>query len=232
VSVDLAATADDTYLFANDQEQYGYLGAKWLFETMNGTGTVLYMRGAAGASADTDRDAGFKRALADYPGITIGQEVFTNWDQATGVQQVNDYLATGQALDGIWTSGIDNVIVDALQTAGHAFVPIVGADNAGFVSQLLDSTTYPGLVGAAVTNSAAVGGAGVDLAIQILDGGTTANVQTVPVVWDNVTDAGKAALTAAFDPDIINKSDLWPLVYSLSPYTQYTKDQIIACADV
>ena len=231
VAVDLASTAANTYLFANDQEQYGYLGAKWLFDAMKGTGTVLYMRGAAGASADTDRDAGFQRARAEYPNIKIGQEVFTNWDQATGVQQVNDYLATGQALDGIWTSGIDNVIVDALQTAGHAFVPVVGADNAGFVSQLLDSTKYPGLVGAAVTNSAAVGGAGVSLALQILEGQEPAQAKnlTTPVVWDNVTEEGKAALASAFDADIIKKSDLWPLVYALPPYTSYSKEQIIAC---
>jgi ribose transport system substrate-binding protein len=231
VAVDLAATAPDTYLFANDQEEYGYLGAKWLFETMKGTGNVLYMRGAAGTSADTDRDAGFQRAKAEYPDIKIAQEVYTNWDQATGVQQVNDFLATGQALDGIWTSGIDNVIVDALKTAGHAFVPIVGADNAGFVSQLLNPTDYPGLVGVAVTNSAAVGGAGLNLALQILDGNEPAQAQnlTTPVAWDNVTEEGKAALATAYDADIIAKSDLWPLVYALPPYTTYSKEQIIAC---
>ena len=40
-------------------------------------------------------------------------------------------------------------IVDALKTANHDVVPIVGADNAGFVTQLLNET---GLEGAAVTN--------------------------------------------------------------------------------
>ena len=47
------------------------------------------------------------------------------------------------------------------------YVPIVGADNAGFVTQLLNE---PGLKGAAVTNPASIGGAGVTLALQILDG--------------------------------------------------------------
>jgi len=36
VAVDLAVTAPDTYLFSNDQEEYGYLGAKWLFEQLGG----------------------------------------------------------------------------------------------------------------------------------------------------------------------------------------------------
>ena len=69
--------------------------------------------------------------------------------------------------DGIWTSGIDNVIVDALVESGAPLVPVVGADNAGFVGQL---NSVEGLKGAAVTNPGSVGGAGVTLALQILDG--------------------------------------------------------------
>ena len=53
------------YVISNNQEEYAYLGAKWLFQQMGGKGEVLYMRGAAGASADSDRDKGFKRALAE-----------------------------------------------------------------------------------------------------------------------------------------------------------------------
>jgi ribose transport system substrate-binding protein len=227
VAVDLGVTQPNTYLYSNDQEAYGYLGAKWLFQQMGGKGAVVYMRGAAGTSADTDRDNGFKKAMAEFPNITIAQEVFTDWNQDKGAQQISALITSGKPFDGIWTSGIDSVIVDALKTNGHPFVPIVGADNSGFVNQLL---TEPGLVGAAVTNSAAVGGAGVDLAIQILDGKTVqAKNLTTPVVWDNVSDQGKAALKAALDQDIVNKNAFWPLVYTLPPATSYTKDQILAC---
>ncbi len=44
-------------------------------------------------------------------------------------------------------------------TAGVELVPVVGADNAGFVNQL---GTVEGVSGAAVTNPGSVGGAGVD----------------------------------------------------------------------
>ena len=71
------------YNLSNDQEQYAYLGAKWLFEQMGGKGDVVYMRGIAGHPADTDRDTGFKKALAEYPGITVAKEVVTKWDPAT-----------------------------------------------------------------------------------------------------------------------------------------------------
>jgi ribose transport system substrate-binding protein len=225
VAVDQAVTEESTYVVSNDQEEYAYLGASWLFETIGGSGDVVYMRGIAGAAADDDRDAGFQRALEEYPDINVVFESHTNWDQATGVQQFTDFVATGDNFDGIWTSGIDNVIVDAMIEADVDLVPIVGADNAGFVQQLLE---VDGLVGAAVTNSAAVGGAGVTLALQIL-GGDEPDEQvtlTTPQIWANDNEEGIASLEEANDPDI---EPTWPLQYSLEGWTDYSKEQIVAC---
>ncbi len=225
IAVDQAVTDPDAYLMANNQEEYGYLGAKWLFEEMGGEGGVVYMRGAAGATADTDRDRGFRRALEEYPGIEIVQETQTGWDQATGVQQLNDFLATGTEFGGIWTSGIDNVIVEALKTAGEDFVPVVGADNAGFVQQLLNEE---GLTGAAVTNPASVGGAGVTLALDILNGDPPAEqaVLVDPVVWENTSPEGIEILEEANDPDI---DPTWPLGISIPDFTTYSKEELLAC---
>ena len=167
VAVDQAVTEPSAYVISNNQEEYAYLGAKWLFEQIGGKGNVIYMRGAAGASADSDRDKGFKRALAEFPDIKVVHEVFTGWQQDQGKQQILDFIATGAPFDGIWTSGIDNVIVDALVESDVPLVPVVGADNAGFVGQL---SSVEGLKGAAVTNPGSIGGAGVTLAVQILDG--------------------------------------------------------------
>jgi ribose transport system substrate-binding protein len=225
VAVDQAVTEPSAYIISNNQEQYAYLGAKWLFEQLGGKGNVVYMRGAAGASADSDRDKGFKRALAEFPDIKVAHEVFTGWQQDQGKQQILDYIATGVPFDGIWTSGIDNVIVDALVESGAPMVPVVGADNAGFVGQLL---TVEGLKGAAVTNPGSIGGAGVTLALQILDGQKPAE-QTVlvePELWENVTEEGKAKLNAAADPSL---SPEWPVSISIPNWTTYTKEQIVAC---
>lgn len=225
VAVDQAVTEPSAYVISNNQEEYAYLGAKWLFEQLGGKGSVVYMRGAAGASADSDRDKGFKRALAEYPGVKVAHEVFTGWQQDQGKQQILDYIATGVPFDGIWTSGIDNVIVDALKESQATMVPVVGADNAGFVGQL---NSVEGLKGAAVTNPGSIGGAGVTLALQILEGKKPAQ-QTVlvnPEIWDNTTDAGKAKLKGAADPSL---SPEWPVSISIPDWTTYTKDQIVAC---
>jgi ribose transport system substrate-binding protein len=225
VAVDQAVTEPSAYILSNNQEEYAYLGAKWLFEQMGGKGSVFYMRGAAGAGADNDRDKGFKRALAEYPDIQIAQEVFTGWQQDQGKQQMNDILAAGVPIDGVWTSGIDNVIVDAFVESGAALVPIVGADNAGFVAQL---ATVEGLKGAAVTNPGSVGGAGVALAIQILEGQMPAEktVLVNPVVWENTTPEGMDTIKAAMNP---NLSPEWPVSVTIPGWTNYSMDQIIAC---
>ena len=224
VAIDAPVTAPGAYNLSNDQEQYAYLGAKWLFEQLGGKGAVVYMRGIPGHPADTDRDKGFKKALAEYPGITVAKETSTEWDQKKGTDQINEILAAGTKFDGVWTSGIDNVIVDALVEAKH-IVPVVGADNAGFVKQLL---TVEGLKGAAVTNPAAVGGAGVVLADQILNGKAPAdhNVHVTPDLWENVTPEGKAKLTAAADPSL---PAIWPLGLTVKDWTTYDPAAVKAC---
>jgi ribose transport system substrate-binding protein len=225
VAVDQAVTEPSAYILSNNQEEYAYIGAKWLFETMGGKGAVVYMRGAAGAGADNDRDKGFKRALAEFPEITVASEVFTGWQQDQGKQQINDLIAAGTSFQGIWTSGIDNVIVDALVESGAPMVPVVGADNAGFVGQL---SSVDGLVGAAVTNPGSVGGAGVALALQILNGTMPAEktVLVDPVLWANNTDEGKALIAAGQNPSL---SPEWPVSVSIPGWTTYSMDQIIAC---
>jgi ribose transport system substrate-binding protein len=225
VAVDQAVSEPSAYILSNNQEEYAYLGAKWLFEQMGGDGGVVYMRGAAGASADSDRDTGFKRALAEFPNVEVVHEVFTGWQQDQGKQQILDFIATGIPFEGVWTSGIDNVIVDAFVENDVPLVPIVGADNAGFVGQL---NSVEGLTGAAVTNPGSVGGAGVALAIQILDGQAPAEktVLVDPELWQNATPEGAAQLEAAADPSLDPE---WPVSITIPGWTTYTKEQIIAC---
>jgi len=240
VSVDAFVTDENTYNLYNNQIEYAKLGARWLFEQMGGEGNVYYMRGFAGHPADTDRDIGFKEVLAEFPNITIlpnDDGVHTGWDPATTTQLINDYLASGQYDDtqGIWTSGMDSQVVDAIKAANKPFVPIVGADLGAFVAQLLDEENFAGLEGAAVTNTAAVGGAGIGLALKLLNGETVetdpsaSQPNTVlldPVVADNVTDEGRSLLESwqvdGLDP-------LWPLGLQIEGYTSYTPEQAVAC---
>src|SRR5690606_19038867 len=134
------------------QIEYARLGAEWLFEQLGGEGNVYYMRGFAGSPADSDRHIGFQAALEGYPGITVLPTIegeHTGWDPATTNELINAWISSGQIsdTDGIWTSGMDSQVVDAIDQAGLDQVPIVGADLGAFVTQLL---TMDGLEGSAV----------------------------------------------------------------------------------
>jgi ribose transport system substrate-binding protein len=241
VSVDAYVTDANTYNLYNNQVKYAELGAKWLFDQMGGKGSVYYMRGLAGHPADNDRDIGFKNVLKDYPNIKVvpnADGVATGWDPATATKLINDFFPSGQydTIQGIWTSGMDSMIVDAIKNAGKKFVPIVGADLGAFVKQLLDPVGYPGLKGVAVTNTAAVGGAGVALALKLLNGETVTTdpsakqpntVLLDPVAVDNTTDAGKTQLKAW--QSVPGLDPTWPLGISIANFTTYTPDQAIAC---
>ena len=241
VAVDAYVTDPDTYNLYNNQIKYAELGAKWLFDQIGGKGTIYYMRGIAGHPADTDRDTGFKNILKDYPDIKVlpsADGVATDWAPATATKLINEFIASGQydTIQGIWTSGIDSEVVDAIKAAKKPFVPIVGTDRGSFTAQLLDATGYPDLKGAAVTNTAAVGGAGVALALKLLKGeavetdpsATQPNtVLLVPVIADNLTDAGKATLDSW--QSVPGLTPTWPLGLEIPGWTTYTPEQAVAC---
>jgi ribose transport system substrate-binding protein len=180
------------------------------------------MRGIDGVPADTDRDNGFNEALANFPDIEIAAEVFTGWDPSVGAQQALDLITT-QQIDGIWTSGIDYTVVEQFQAADKPYVPIVGADNNGFIQQLIELESA-GLVGAAVTNPPAIGGVGTAIAIQALKG-ETPEKQTLltPEVYDS---SNQARLTELYDA---SQQVGWSTYVEIAPYTTYQAAQVSAC---
>ena len=240
VSVDAYVTDPDTYNLYNNQIKYAELGAKWLFDQLGGNGTVWYTRGLAGHPADNDRHIGFNNVLKDYPNIKVlpGPDgVATGWDPAKATALANDFIASGQydQIQGIWASGMGKQINDAIKAANKKFVPIADADVGGFVTQQLDPTGFPELKGAAVTNTAAVGGAGITLALKLLNGETVTTspeatqpntVLLDPVVVDNLTDAGKAELKAW--QSVPNMDPLWPLSLSIEGWTTYDPNTVPA----
>ena len=239
VSVDAGVTDTSTWNLYNNQVKYAEIGAKWLFDQLGGSGTVWYTRGIAGNPADNDRDTGFKNVLKDYPGIKVVPTVdgvATGWDPATATQVTNDFIASGgyDKINGIWASGMGTQIIDAIKAANKPYVPIADADVGGFVTKLLDTTNFPGLKGAAVTNTASVGGAGITLALKLLNGETVtptdpSKANTIlldPVLVDNLTDAGKTQLKAW--QSVPGMDPLWPLSLSIEGWTTYDPNTVPA----
>lgn len=214
VAVDQAVSAEGAYVVTNDQTAYAQLGAEWLFEQLGGSGKVVEMRGIDGVPADTDRHNGFMAALEKYPDIEVVAETFTGWDLSTGAQQALDLITT-QEIDGIWTSGIDYPTVEQFQVANVDYVPVVGADNNGFVEQLIELSDE-GLVGAAVTNPPAIGAVGMSIALDALTGKNPPQVTTLtPKVF---TTEDIDALMEIYAPD---EQPGWSTYVDIEPYTHY-----------
>ena len=220
IAIDAPVTAPSAYYVSNDQTKYGEVGARWLFEALGGEGKVAYMRGLDGHPADTDRDAGWDAALADFPGIDVVYENWTGWDPSVGAQQALELLTTTE-LDGIWTSGIDYTVVEQFSVADADYIPVVGADNNEFINQLI-TLSGDGLTGAAVSNPPSVGGVGAAVALNLLEG-KSVDQQTLltPAVVSE-----KADLEALYVPDLTAG---WSSYMEIAPYVSYTADMVVAC---
>jgi ribose transport system substrate-binding protein len=221
VAVDQAVSAPEAYIAENNQVDYAKLGVRWLAQQLNGKGNIIELRGAKGVPADADRHKGFTEELKNWPNIHVVKSVYTNWDWPTASKQTLNILQSGTKVDGVWTSGIDSVVVDAYKTAGKPLVPIVGADNNGFLKQMLNDNQVKG---AAVTNPAVIGGVGAAIAIDALTGKNPQRMTILkPQVWDK---SNQSDWKGYYDPAL-------PPTYStfteVKPYTTYTKDQLTAC---
>ncbi|MFZ0386618.1 MAG: substrate-binding domain-containing protein [Solirubrobacteraceae bacterium] len=223
VAADQSVTSPDAYIASNNQKLYAEIGMQWLAKKLHGHGNIVEMRGPQGAPADTARHAGFEAVVKKYPGIHVVKSVYTNWDFPTAAQEMTNILQSGVKVDGVWTSGIDYTVVDAFKTAGKPIVPIVGADNNGFMHQML---TEPAVMkdGAMVNNPAIIGGVATNIALEALEGKHPPKVTMLhPSLWDasNVSTWKKN-----YQPDL---PPTYGVTMSIPGQTHFTPQQLKSC---
>ncbi|MCL2465018.1 MAG: substrate-binding domain-containing protein [Micrococcales bacterium] len=218
VSVDSTVTAPTAFNVTNDQTKVGSLSMQWIADYLNGKGTFLYMRGTQGVSADTDRDNGVQSVLKNYPGITY-KTVWSDWDYTkAGQQATQEFTATNY--DAVWTSGQDYTVVNAIKAAGKPLVPVLGEDTNAFIEQLIQ-----GDPGALVTNPAVVGGAGLAVGLQSINGkNPQKDTLLTPVLLDAKNNMDQ--LKAMYQP---NADPTANVTVSIPGYTTYTAAQLSAC---
>ena len=170
VSVDAYVTDPDTYNLYNNQVKYAELGAKWLFDQLGGKGTVWYTRGLAGHPADSDRDIGFKNVLKDYPNIKVvpgrrrRHRLGSGQGDAAG-QRLHLQRPVRQDPGDL---GIRHGQADRRRDQARPRSRSCRSPTPTSVASSPSSSTPSssrGSKGAAVTNTAAVGGAGITLAL-------------------------------------------------------------------
>lgn len=116
-----------------DEFKFGYIGGKWLNDTLGGKGKIVMLSGIAGNSVSQDRADGAKAGFE--PGIDILQEVYASWDYAQGKKAMEDLIAAYPQIDGIYSQGgaMSMGALEALQAAGRPLVPVPGEGYNGFL---------------------------------------------------------------------------------------------------
>lgn len=114
-----------------DHYDMGVLQAKAMAEALNGRGQVAIMAGPPGASWAEARRAGFRDTIAQYPGITIVAEQFSNSDRLSGLKLMEDWIARFPNLAGVYgaTDDLSAGAADALEAAGLTGKVIVTGSN-------------------------------------------------------------------------------------------------------
>jgi len=99
-----------TYVGVDDVE-FGRQQGELLGKALDGKGTVGYITGKLGTSAQIDRQQGFEDALKDFPDIKVVVQQAADWDNAKALAVTQDILSkypSGQ-LDAIVGQGPETV---------------------------------------------------------------------------------------------------------------------------
>ncbi|WP_162918819.1 substrate-binding domain-containing protein [Taklimakanibacter deserti] len=173
IMVDRRVTSENFVSFVTASDEVtGRLFAQWLVEKLNGKGNVIMLPGQAGASPAELRIAAAKSIFAQYPGIKILDLQYTDWSPAKAKSIVSAMIQKfGKDINGIWNdSGVQGGgSLEAFVAAGYKpgeIPPVTCADLNGCLKIALENKVpvlnfdYP----------PAMGGAAVELALQVLSG--------------------------------------------------------------
>lgn len=125
---------DDTSAYTvycgGDNYELGKKAGEYVAKQLDGKGNVVQLQGTLGASATTDRAAGFEDVLKGYPDIKIIANKDANFNREEAVSAMEDILVKNPKIDYVFAHN-DSMIFGAIiacESAGRTDIPMVGAD--------------------------------------------------------------------------------------------------------
>ena len=142
-----------TTIKANDYD-IGFNAGTRMIKVLGGKGTVVELQGAAAASPTIDRHQGFMDAIKDSPDIKVIAQNYADYDQAKGLQVMEDFLQRFPAgeIDAVFTHAdiMTFGAIQAIEASGRQNeIKIVSIDgeNAGIeqvaAGKMDSSVIYP-----------------------------------------------------------------------------------------
>lgn len=111
----------------------GELAAKYVIDSLNGSGNVIVIEGGEGFSATEDRRKGIKNVLDASPGITALAIKTASWDRSKAVTLMENYIqAFGDKIGGVIAHNDEMALgaAQALESAGMADKVFIGGIDA------------------------------------------------------------------------------------------------------
>ncbi|HXQ06906.1 MAG TPA: sugar ABC transporter substrate-binding protein [Bradyrhizobium sp.] len=114
-----------TYVGADDYE-IGYREAHYLFDTLGGKGKIVVIEGIPAAATNRERVRGYKRAVAEYPGIEVLGSGNGNYQQPDAKRVMEKFLAAYPQIDAVLSAndGMALGALEALKEAGRTSIVI------------------------------------------------------------------------------------------------------------
>ncbi len=182
IAIDSTVTSPDAYTIAVNLTNAAYTTALWLAKSMHGKGNVVIDQGIVGTQGEAQQEAGVRAALGKFPGIKIIDEFSGQWATAPSEAGMARVLATYPKIDGAWSSGGEIGIIEALQHAHHALIPVAGFPFNKYLQQCVQLKRQ-GLQCGAASNPCYMSAQAIQEAVSVLQGKTVARHLDLPYVF-------------------------------------------------
>lgn len=90
-----------TFIGANNRE-IGKAAGEYAAKLLNGTGSIVEIKGLPGSTPARDRSDGFREAIAAFPGITVIHDPVANWLREEAVTQMEAALSAHPHVDLVY----------------------------------------------------------------------------------------------------------------------------------
>jgi ribose transport system substrate-binding protein len=99
--VDRSEAGEFVSFMGCDDQAVAMQTARYLFQKMNGKGSVIILEGQGGSTNNQKRMAGFKKAMDEFPGIKLLASQTANFQRNMALQVTENLLQAHPQLDGI-----------------------------------------------------------------------------------------------------------------------------------
>ncbi len=144
-------TSYTTFIHPIGGYAFGYVGAKYLADTLKGQGNILALRILPGVDVLETRWLAARQVFQQNPGMKVVGVEFDNNDVAQTKSIVTDYISRGK-IDGVWMDAGEASpgVYEAFVDAGQPVPPITSEDVNGWLKLWTQNNlqsiapTYPG----------------------------------------------------------------------------------------